>query len=151
MRPPFVSRTGECKIPPTACLRARLISSRLKQLPSLSWAPEGTPRGSGAFHPMERCSYFEVMGYLLHKAPSPENLIGAKIRLSGGSISAATDFRAHRASPRRWTQADGLRVRGSRSRQWSAPSPSAGLRKLGFAAQSLLHDPDKNRALSCNE
>jgi len=126
-------------------------SSRLKQLPSLSRAPEGTPRGSGAFHPMERSSYFEVMGYLLHKGPSPENLIGAKIRLSGGSISAATDFRAHRASPRRWTQADGLRVRGSRSRQWSAPSPSAGLRKLGFAAQSLLHDPDKNRALSCNE
>ena len=36
-------------------------------------------------------SDFAVMEYLLHKGPSPVNIVGAKIRLSSGSITAAID------------------------------------------------------------
>src|SRR5580700_5631585 len=36
-------------------------------------------------------SDFAVLEYLLHKGPSPVNIIGAKIRLTSGSITAAVD------------------------------------------------------------
>jgi len=36
-------------------------------------------------------SDFAVLEYLLHKGPSPVNIVGAKIRLTSGSITAAVD------------------------------------------------------------
>src|ERR1700722_9677353 len=36
-------------------------------------------------------SDFAVLEYLLHKGPSPVNIVGTKIRLTSGSITAAID------------------------------------------------------------
>jgi MarR family 2-MHQ and catechol resistance regulon transcriptional repressor len=122
-------------------------------------------------------SDFAVMEYLLHKGPSPVNIIGAKIRLSSGSITAAIDRLERKGMVERRDDpadrrarivhltAEGRKViecafadhEAAMERATSGLTPEERtlaiglLRKLGLTAQSLLRDPNKNRALSSNE
>ena len=122
-------------------------------------------------------SDFAVMEYLLHKGPSPVNIIGGKIRLSSGSITAAIDrLERKKLVERREDPADRrarivhLTAGGRKAivcafadHEAAMERATSGLsieeralaidllRKLGLTAKSLLHDPDKNRALSSNE
>jgi len=122
-------------------------------------------------------SDFAVMEYLLHKGPSPVNIIGAKIRLSSGSITAAIDRLERKGMVERRDDPADRRARivhlttegrkviecafadheAAMERATSGLTPEERtlaislLRKLGLSAQSLLRDPNKNRALSSNE
>jgi MarR family 2-MHQ and catechol resistance regulon transcriptional repressor len=122
-------------------------------------------------------SDFAVMEYLLHKGPSPVNIVGAKIRLSSGSITAAIDRLERKGMVERRDDPVDRRARivhltgdgrkaiacafadheAAMARATSGLTPGERalaidlLRKLGLTAQSLLHDLDKNRALSSNE
>ena len=122
-------------------------------------------------------SDFAVMEYLLHKGPSPVNIVGAKIRLSSGSITAAIDRLERKGMVERRDDPADRRARivhltgdgrkaiacafadheAAMARATSGLTPGERaltidlLRKLGLTAQSLLHDLDKNRALSSNE
>jgi MarR family 2-MHQ and catechol resistance regulon transcriptional repressor len=122
-------------------------------------------------------SDFAVLEYLLHKGPSPVNTIGAKIRLTSGSITAAVDRlerkglveRRHDPADRRarivHLTAPGRKLiacafaahESAMERAASGLTPAerkraAGLlRKLGLTAQSLLKASGKNRALSSGE
>jgi hypothetical protein len=67
------------------------------------------------------------------------NIIAAKICFSSESITAAIDRRARIVH----LCGDGCKA--------IACAFAGLLRNLGLTVQWLLHDPDKNRALSCNE
>ena len=122
-------------------------------------------------------SDFAVLEYLLHKGPSPVNTIGAKIRLTSGSITAAIDRLERKGLVERRNHPEDRRARivhltdpgrkviacafadheAAMDRATAALSleereyAGALLRKVGIAAQSLLETSAKNRALSTNE
>jgi MarR family transcriptional regulator, 2-MHQ and catechol-resistance regulon repressor len=122
-------------------------------------------------------SDFAVLEYLLHKGPSPVNTVGAKIRLTSGSITAAIDRLERKGMVDRQGDPSDRRARivhlteGGRKviecafadHQAAMERAASGLtsaerkravdllRKLGLTAQSLLQDLDKNRALSPSE
>lgn len=122
-------------------------------------------------------SDFGVLEYLLHKGPSPVNAIGAKIRLTSGSITAAVDRLEQKGLVERHNDPEDRRARivhlteagrkiitvafadheaamehaasglSSEERERAAEL----LKKLGLTAQTLLHELAKNRALSSSE
>jgi MarR family 2-MHQ and catechol resistance regulon transcriptional repressor len=122
-------------------------------------------------------SDFALLEYLLHKGPAPVNTIGAKIRLTSGSITAAVDRLERKGLVERRNDAADRRARivhltaaGRKviacafAGHEEALDRAAGgltaaerkraaqlLRKLGITAQSLLPCAHKNRALSSNE
>jgi MarR family transcriptional regulator, 2-MHQ and catechol-resistance regulon repressor len=122
-------------------------------------------------------SDFAVLEYLLHKGPSPVNIVGAKIRLTSGSITAAVDRLERKGMVERRDNPSDRRARivhltaaGSKVIECAFSDHEAAmdhaasgltaaerklavdlLRKLGLTAQSLLQELDKNRALSRGE
>jgi len=122
-------------------------------------------------------SDFAVLEYLFHKGPSPVNTIGAKVRLTSGSITAAVDRLERKGMVERRKDpvdrrarivhltAHGRKVISSAfaAHEAAMERASAGLtpaerkraaghlRKLGLTAQSLLQASSKNRALSIGE
>ena len=122
-------------------------------------------------------SDFAILEYLLHKGPAPVNTIGAKIRLTSGSITTAIDRLERKAFVERRDDPSDRRARivhltgagreviecaftdHEAAMQRACAGLSAAeqkraadlLRKLGLHAQALLHDPAKNRALSTKE
>jgi MarR family 2-MHQ and catechol resistance regulon transcriptional repressor len=122
-------------------------------------------------------SDFAVLEYLLHKGPAPVNTIGAKIRLTSGSITAAIDRLERKALVERRDDSSDRRARivhltesgrkviecafadheAAMKRACAGLSASEQkraadlLRKLGLHAQALLRDPEKNGALSPKE
>ena len=122
-------------------------------------------------------SDFAVLEYLLHKGPAPVNTIGSKIRLTSGSITAAVDRLERKGMVERHDDAGDRRARivhlteagrkliecAFADHQAAMERAASGLtaterkraahllRKLGLTAQSLLQDPDKNRARSRGE
>lgn len=122
-------------------------------------------------------SDFAVLEYLFHKGPSPVNTIGAKIRLTSGSITAAVDRLERKGMVERRNDPADRRARivhltttgrktiacafadheAAMDRAASGLTPAERkraadlLRKLGLTAQSLLQGPNKNRALSSGE
>lgn len=122
-------------------------------------------------------SDFAVLEYLLHKGPSPVNTIGAKIRLTSGSITVAVDRLERKGMVERRNDPGDRRTRivhltspghkviacAFADHQIAMSRAVSGLtteernqaaellRKLGLAAQSLLHEPCKNGALSSSE
>ena len=122
-------------------------------------------------------SDFGAMEYLFHKGPAPVNTIGAKIRLTSGSITAAVDRLEKKGLVERRSDPGDRRARvvhlteaGRKiigcafagheaameraARGLSAEERERAaelLKKLGLAAQSLLNRQPKNRALSSNE
>ena len=115
-------------------------------------------------------SDFAVLEYLLHKGPAPVNTIGAKIRLTSGSITAAIDRLERKAMVERQDDPSDRRARvvhltesGRKVIECAFADHEAAmkraceglsaaeqkraadlLRKLGLHAQALLH-PDENR------
>jgi len=122
-------------------------------------------------------SEFGVLEYLLHKGPTPVNTIGAGIRLTSGSITVAVDRLVAKGLVERRNHSVDRRARvvhltsaghcviacafadheAAMERAAHALSPEERtlaaqlLKKLGLGAQTLLHAPIKNRALSSNE
>jgi MarR family 2-MHQ and catechol resistance regulon transcriptional repressor len=122
-------------------------------------------------------SDFAVLEYLLHKGPAPVNTIGAKIRLTSGSITAAVDRLEEKGMVERHNDASDRRARivhltdagrkliacafadheSAMERAASGLTPAERkratdlLRKLGLRAQSLLQEAGKNRELSSGE
>ena len=122
-------------------------------------------------------SDFAVMEYLFHKGPSPVNQIGAKIRLTSGSITAAVDRLETKGMVERRNDPGDRRARvvhltpaGDKvigcafaDHEAALERAAAGLtpaertqaahllKKLGLTAQSLLQTNAKNRALSTND
>lgn len=122
-------------------------------------------------------SDFGVLEYLLHKGPSPVNTIGAKVGLTSGSITTAVDRLERRGLVERRNHPEDRRARvvhltatgrkiiecafanheAALARATSGLSAdereqaAALLKKLGLAAQSMLHTTTKNHALSSNE
>ena len=112
-------------------------------------------------------SDFAMLEYLLHKGPAPVNAIGAKIRLTSGSITAAVDRLERKGMVERRNHPEDRRTRmvhltaagrklivcafssheAALERACCGLTPAereraAGLlKKLGSAAQALLHDP----------
>jgi DNA-binding MarR family transcriptional regulator len=94
------------------------------------------------------------MEYLLHKIPVTTNIIGVRIRFSNGSLTAAVDRLEHQGAVERRGHPADCRASIVHLDGVAAVERVLAiglLRKLGLTAQWLLHDPDKNRALSCNE
>jgi MarR family transcriptional regulator, 2-MHQ and catechol-resistance regulon repressor len=122
-------------------------------------------------------SDFAVLEFLVHKGPSPVNVVGAKIRLTSGSITAAVDRLERRGMVERRDHPSDRRARvvhltgvGRKVIECAFADHEAAmdhaasgltvderkcavdlLRKLGLTAQSLLQELDKNRALSRGE
>jgi MarR family transcriptional regulator, 2-MHQ and catechol-resistance regulon repressor len=122
-------------------------------------------------------SDFAILEYVLHKGPSPVNTIGAKVRLSSGSITAAVDRLERKGMVERRSDSADRRARivhltsagrkviecafadheAAMDRAASGLTPAERaqaaelLRKLGLTARSLLREDDKNRALSSSE
>jgi len=122
-------------------------------------------------------SDFGALEYLFHKGPAPVNTIGAKSRLTSGSITAALDRLERKGLVERRNHPEDRRARvvhltaagrkiiacafadheaamARATRGLSAAErkrAAALLKKLGLTAQALLQSPIKNRALSCNE
>jgi MarR family 2-MHQ and catechol resistance regulon transcriptional repressor len=122
-------------------------------------------------------SDFAVLEYLLHKGPAPVNTIGAKIRLTSGSITATVDRLESKGLVERRNHPVDRRARivhltaGGRKviacafagHEAAMERAACGLtaaerhvaaellKKLGIHAQSLLTCHSKNRALSSNE
>jgi MarR family 2-MHQ and catechol resistance regulon transcriptional repressor len=122
-------------------------------------------------------SDFAVLEYLLHKGAAPVNTIGAKIRLTSGSITTAVDRLEKKGLVERRNHADDRRARivhltpagrkliecafadheAAMSRAAAGLSAeereqaAALLKKLGLTAQTLLQVPVRRRALSPNE
>ena len=122
-------------------------------------------------------SDFAILEYLFHKGPSPVNTIGAKVRLTSGSITAAVNRLERKGMVERHNDAADRRARivhltapgrkviacafaeheSAMERATVGLTPAERhraaelLRKLGLTAQSLLQTPRKNRALSPGE
>lgn len=122
-------------------------------------------------------SDFGALEYLLHKGPSPVNMIGAKIGLTSGSITAAVDRLERKGLVERRNDPDDRRARmvhltasGKKliacafaDHEAAMAIATAGLtseekgqaalllKKLGLNAQTLLLRAGKNDARSCNE
>jgi MarR family 2-MHQ and catechol resistance regulon transcriptional repressor len=122
-------------------------------------------------------SDFGVLEYIFHKGPTAVNTIGAKVHLTSGSITAAVDRLERKGMVERGNDPADRRARivhlTAAGRQVIAcafagheaamehaacgltpaerKQAAELLKKLGLTAQSLLHAPHKNRALSSNE
>jgi len=122
-------------------------------------------------------SDFAILEYLLHKGPKPVNTIGAKIRLTSGSITTAVDRLEKRGLVERRNHPEDRRARvvhitsaghkliecafadheAAMARAASGLSADEReqaarlLKKLGLTAQSLLQDPSGKRALLSNK
>jgi MarR family transcriptional regulator, 2-MHQ and catechol-resistance regulon repressor len=122
-------------------------------------------------------SDFAVLEYLLHKGPSPVNIVGTKIRLTSGSITAAIDRLERKGLVERRDDPGDRRSRivhltasgrnviecafadheAAMDRAASGLTPAERkraadlLRKLGLTAQSMLQELDKNRETSRGE
>lgn len=122
-------------------------------------------------------SDFAVLEDPLHKGPSPVNTIGAKIRLTSGSITATVDRLERKGMVERRNDPTDRRARivhltpsgrkviacafadheAAIERAVTGLTPDERhlaaqlLKKLGLNAQALLICPNKNRALSSNE
>ena len=122
-------------------------------------------------------SDFAILEYLLHKGPAPVNTVGAKVRLTSGSITAAVDRLERKGMVERRSDSVDRRARivhltsagrkviecafadheAAMDRAASGLTPeereqaAAILRKLGLTAQSLLREDDQNHALSSSE
>ena len=116
-------------------------------------------------------SDFAVLEYLLHKGPSPVNLIGAKIRLTSGSITAAVDRLERKGMVERRDDSTDRRARivhltaaGRKTIDCAFANHEAAmdraasglsaaerkratdlLRKLGLTAQSMLQELERTR------
>jgi MarR family 2-MHQ and catechol resistance regulon transcriptional repressor len=122
-------------------------------------------------------SDFAVLEYLLHKGPSPVNIVGTKIRLTSGYITAAIDRLERKGLVERRDDPADRRSRivhltasgrnviecafadheAAMDRAASGLTPAERkraadlLRKLGLTAQSMLQELDKNRETSRGE
>jgi MarR family transcriptional regulator, 2-MHQ and catechol-resistance regulon repressor len=122
-------------------------------------------------------SDFGILEYLFHKGPSPVNIIGAKIHLTSGSITAAVDRLERKGMVERCNEPSDRRARivhltasgetviacafadheAAMERAVSGLTPAERkraielLRKLGLTAQSLLHTTRKNHERSSIE
>ncbi len=122
-------------------------------------------------------SDFAVLEYLLHKGPSPVNIVGTKIRLTSGSITAAIDRLERKGLVERRDDPGDRRSRivhltasgrnviecavadheAAMDRAASGLTPAERkraadlLRKLGLTAQSMLQELVKNRETSRGE